>query len=81
MLDPAVLARAQAAASACDLMLVVGTSGLVYPAAGLPALARRSGARVIVVNPNESELDDIADIVVPATAATALPSLLPVTAP
>jgi len=81
MLDPAVLARAQAAASACDLMLVVGTSGLVYPAAGLPALARRSGARVIVVNPNESELDDIADIVVRATAATALPSLLPVTAP
>lgn len=81
MLDPAVLSRAEAASSACDLMLVVGTSGLVYPAAGLPALARRSGASVIVVNPNESELDDIADVVVRATAAAALPSLLPAAAP
>lgn len=77
MLDPAVLARAEEAASACDLMLVVGTSGLVYPAAGLPALARRYGARVLVVNPNESELDDLADVVVRAPAAVALPALLP----
>lgn len=77
MLDPAVLARAEAAASACELMLVVGTSGLVYPAAGLPAVAWRSGARVIIVNPNESELDDFADVIVRAPAATALPVLLP----
>jgi NAD-dependent deacetylase len=81
MLDPAVLARAEEAASLCDLMLVVGTSGLVYPAAGLPALARRGGARVIVVNPNESELDDLADIVVRAPAAVALPQLLSASAP
>lgn len=76
MLDPDVLARAEEAASACDLMLVIGTSGLVYPAAGLPALARRRGARVVVVNPNESELDALADVVVRATAAVALPALL-----
>lgn len=81
MLDPAVLARAEQAASGCDLMLVVGTSGLVYPAAGLPVLARRSGAHVIVVNPNESGLDEVADLVVRAAAATALPALLPATAP
>jgi NAD-dependent deacetylase len=75
-LDPAVLARAEEAASACDVMLVVGTSGLVYPAAGLPALARASGARVVVVNPNRSELDDLAEVVVRAPAAEALPALL-----
>ncbi len=81
MLDPALLARAQQAASDCDLMLVVGTSGLVYPAAGLPALARASGARVIVVNPNETELDDLADVVVRAAAAQALPAMLSERAP
>jgi NAD-dependent deacetylase len=75
-LNPGVLARAEEAASACDLMLVVGTSGLVYPAAGLPALARASGARVVVVNPNRSELDDLAEVVVRAPAAKALPALL-----
>ncbi|GAB4464025.1 MAG: NAD-dependent deacylase [Burkholderiaceae bacterium] len=78
-LDPAVLARAEAAASACDLMLVVGTSGLVYPAAGLPALARRTGAAVIVVNPNRSELDDLAEVVVRAPAAEVLPIVLATT--
>ncbi len=76
MLDPDVLVRAEEAASACDLMLVIGTSGLVYPAAGLPALARRRGARVVVVNPNGSGLDALADVVVRATAAVALPALL-----
>lgn len=81
MLDPDTLARAEEAASACELMLVIGTSGLVYPAASLPALARRSGARVIIVNPNESELDDFADVIVRAPAATALPVLFPPEAP
>lgn len=81
MLDPEQLARAEEAAASCDLMLVIGTSGLVYPAAGLPALARRRGARVVVINPNESELDELAEVVVRAGAAVALPALLPVDAP
>jgi NAD-dependent deacetylase len=76
MLDPVRLAAAEACAAACELMLVVGTSGLVYPAAGLPAVARRAGAAVVVVNPAASELDDLADIVVRSTAAVALPRLL-----
>ena len=44
MLDPERLRAAEAAARDCELMLVVGTSGLVHPAAGLPRIARRSGA-------------------------------------
>ncbi len=73
MLPPQVLAAAEAAARACDLMLVVGTSGQVYPAAGL---ARLTSGRVVVVNPHPTELDDIADVVLHGTAAQTLPKLL-----
>jgi NAD-dependent deacetylase len=76
MLDPANLDASERAAEACDLMLVVGTSGLVYPAAGLPATARRAGARVIIVNPHPTELDGQADSVLRGPAAEILPSLL-----
>ena len=75
VLDPERLLAAEAAARDCELLLVVGTSGLVHPAAGLPRIARRSGAAVVVVNPAESDLDGIADTVVRATAAVALPRL------
>jgi NAD-dependent deacetylase len=74
-LEPAVLARAESAMQQADAVLVVGTSGLVYPAAGLPALARASGASVVIVNPNESDLDGLADHVLRSPAAQALPAL------
>ncbi|MEL1263387.1 NAD-dependent deacylase [Pseudoxanthomonas putridarboris] len=64
------------AARRCDLMLVVGTSGLVHPAAGLPALARRHGATVVEINPEPTALSGEADHVWRATAAEALPGLL-----
>jgi NAD-dependent deacetylase len=76
MLDPDVLDEAERLASRCDVMLVIGTSGIVYPAAALPELAKRRGGRVIVVNPNPSDLDDLADVLVPETAAKALPQLM-----
>ncbi|WP_241047159.1 NAD-dependent deacylase [Pseudoxanthomonas sp. LH2527] len=63
------------AATHCTLMLVVGTSGLVYPAAGLPAVARRQGAIVIEINPEPTALSADADHVWRATAAVALPLL------
>ena len=73
----AVLDAAQQAASACDLMLVVGTAGAVYPAAGLAHSARAAGARVVVVNTAPSELDDVAHVVLRGGAAQVLPALLP----
>jgi NAD-dependent deacetylase len=79
MLDPGVLDDAERLAASCDVMLVVGTSGMVYPAAGLPYLARRGGAKVVVVNPNPSDIDDCADVLVPDTAAQALPRLFEAT--
>lgn len=73
MLPEAELAAAQAAARACDLMLVVGTSGVVYPAAGLATAGR---GRVVVINPEASALDDAADAVLRGTAAMLLPQIL-----
>jgi NAD-dependent deacetylase len=75
-LPETVLAQAQAAASTCDAMLVVGTSALVHPAAELPGLARRGGARLVVVDPGETAIDDLADACIRASAAAALPSML-----
>jgi len=56
LIAPEHLVRSEAVAKACDLMLVVGTSAVVYPAAGIPAIARNSGARVIEINPEKTEL-------------------------
>lgn len=75
-LPTAVWRAAEDASLRCDVMLVVGTSGEVYPANGLVSLARTSGAKVIVVNPNESALDDLADLTLHAPAGTAVPRLL-----
>jgi NAD-dependent deacetylase len=70
------LDRAEAAARACDLMLVVGTSGVVYPAAGLALTAHQSGARVVIVNPESTDLDLVADACLREPAAQCLPCLL-----
>jgi len=72
----AALEAAQRAAQQCGLMLVVGTAGAVYPAAGLARQARSAGARVVVVNTAPSELDDAAHAVLRGAAGTLLPQLL-----
>jgi NAD-dependent deacetylase len=66
------------AAEACDVLLVVGTSGAVWPAAGLAGRARLAGARVVIVNPQPSEIDEQAHAVLRGTAARLLPRLLAV---
>lgn len=76
MLPAGVLLRSEKIAQACDLMLVVGTSGVVYPAAGLARTARAAGAQVVVVNPVATALDDTAHVVLHGTAAALLPQLL-----
>lgn len=75
-LPPTALAAAEAAVQACDLMLVVGTSGVVYPAAGLVLGAHQRGARVVLINPEPTELDPVADAVLSERAALCLPLLL-----
>jgi NAD-dependent deacetylase len=53
MLPERALAQAAAAAAECDVLLSIGTSGLVYPAAGLVTIAARAGALVVFVNPDD----------------------------
>ncbi len=55
--------RAQAATAACDLMVVVGSSLVVYPAAGFPEQAKLLGAKLVIINREETPLDGIADLV------------------
>jgi NAD-dependent deacetylase len=58
------MARAEKATLACDLFLVLGSSLVVYPAAGFPRLAKRNGAKLVIVNREPTEQDDIADLVI-----------------
>lgn len=64
------------AINAADLLVVVGTSAIVYPAAGLPDLALSRGVPVVEVNPEPTPLSDRATITVREAAGTALPTLL-----
>jgi NAD-dependent deacetylase len=60
------MARAQAATLACDLMVVLGSSLAVYPAAGFPLLAKRHGAQLAILNRDETPQDQFADLVINA---------------
>src|SRR5690606_31332515 len=68
--------QACAAVADCDLVGVVGTSGLVQPAASLPRLARECGARVVEVNPVDSAVSELAHERLRMPAATGIPTLL-----
>ena len=46
-----------------DLYIAIGSSLVVWPAAGFPVLAKRNGARLVIINRDETEFDDIADLV------------------
>jgi len=73
MLPALTFERAAAAAANCELCFVIGTSGIVYPAAGLPEIARASGALVCEVNPESTPLSDQCDEVLMGKAGEVLP--------
>jgi NAD-dependent deacetylase len=75
-LDPKVLERAEAAVCDCDLLLAVGSTLTVHPAAGLVPLAARSGAAVVVVNAQPTPYDRLAAAVVRDPISEALPALI-----
>ncbi len=69
------LAHAQRATERCDLMISIGSSLVVYPAALLPQHAKAQGARLIIVNMTPTPLDGLADVVLRAPAGEVLPVL------
>jgi NAD-dependent deacetylase len=72
-LPGSALDGAFAAAQHCRLMLVIGTSALVQPAALLPLVALQSGAKVVEINPQPTPLSDVAEKVIREPAALGLP--------
>jgi NAD-dependent deacetylase len=59
----AAMERAQSETLGCDLFLAIGSSLVVYPAAGFPVLAKQSGARLVIINRESTDLDGLADLV------------------
>jgi NAD-dependent deacetylase len=76
MLPPAQLDEATALSESCDVMLIIGTSGIVTPAADMPLLAKRRGAALIEVNPFPSALTSIVDMWLQSSSGEALPRIL-----
>ncbi len=70
------LVRADQAARACDLLLAIGSTLSVYPAAGLVPTAHAAGARVVIVNAEPTDYDDIADVVVRGPISVVLPAIV-----
>lgn len=75
------LERAEAAVRACQIVLSIGTSSLVHPAAGLPLLAKQHGALLVEVNPNPTPLTVHADYVLSGPAGEVLPELVQALSP
>ena len=75
MLDENVIREANLTISTCDLFISIGTSALVWPAAGYPQLAKNSGAFCIEVNPEDTELSPLYDLKLRTTASLGLKNL------
>ncbi len=75
-LPAAALERAHELSISCDLFVVVGSSLVVYPAAGMPPLAKRSGAKLAIVNDAATEMDSLADILVRGKAGQTLAAVM-----
>jgi NAD-dependent deacetylase len=75
MLPPGAFEFALERASRCELCFVIGTSGLVYPAASLPEVAKSSGAFVYEINPEPTPLSSLCDEVIMGKAGEVLPRI------
>jgi NAD-dependent deacetylase len=68
--------RAEELTLGCDLFLAVGSSLVVWPAAGFPLMAKRNGARLVIINREANDFDEIADLVVREDIGTVLSPLI-----
>jgi NAD-dependent deacetylase len=77
MIPPDALWRSRKAATECDVMLVIGTSAVVQPAALIPIIAKESGAKIIEINPERTPLtDDISDYLIMGTGGDIMNRIL-----
>ena len=75
-LVPEDLRRSERAAARCDLMLAVGTKLSVFPIAGVVPVAKRAGARVVIINAEPTDMDELADAVLRGPIGSLLPPLV-----
>ena len=76
-IPPQALYRSQEEAQSCDLILVIGTSAIVYPAADIPRVAKEAGAQVIEINPERTDLTDrLTDFIIQEKAGIAIPQII-----
>jgi NAD-dependent deacetylase len=71
-----VWAEAEHAAREAKVVLVIGTSAVVYPAAGLASIAKSAGARIVEINPGETPLSAHVDLSLRGSAGDILPQLI-----
>ncbi len=60
----------------CDAMLVLGTSGVVYPVAEFPSQAKQNGAKIIVINPTENAFSHVSNLYIPMKTGVAMPDIV-----
>lgn len=70
------LERAESAAARCDLLLALGSTLSVFPVAGIVPLAKRAGARVVIMNGGETAMDDLADVALQGALGELLPRVV-----
>jgi len=75
-LDPDDLDRSTAAVGACEMLLIIGTSGVVYPAASFAALARQAGAFVAEINLDPTPNSQVVDVAIQGRAKEIVPELI-----
>ena len=75
-LVPEDLRRAERAALSCDLLLAIGTTLAVYPAAGVVPIAKQNGARIVILNAERTEMDDLADALLRGSISEVLPRIV-----
>ena len=75
-LPDGIMSEAEHAVSEAEVFLVIGTSAVVYPAAGLVPFARNAGAKVIEVNVEETGMSEVVDVSIRGSAGEVLESLL-----
>ena len=72
----AAMQRAQDLSTSCDLFLAIGSSLVVWPAAGFPLMAKRNGAALVIINREPTDADDLADLVIRGDIGSALGSFV-----
>jgi NAD-dependent deacetylase len=68
----AAMRRAEQLTAACDLFVAIGSSLVVWPAAGFPLMAKRNGARLVILNRDPTDFDEVADLVIRADIGATL---------